>query len=157
MPLELALKRRELTKSNCFFCIIQLEDTNHCIQSPIACQIWGYVSQIWHVLSCFYLMPRQWVFAQFTQLDLNSEMEIVFFFLRSQGLCHNQDLRKAFVFDGRHGVSAYLQTLKGVLMLKLFPHHSVCLAYLRFNMSHYMCSGDTTQLLYNCSVSPIHL
>ena len=59
--------------------------------------------------------PRQWVFAQFTQVDPNSEMEIVFLFLRYWGLCHNWDMRNAFVFDGRHGVKAYLRKLKGVL------------------------------------------
>ena len=56
------------------------------------------------------------MFAQFTQVDQKLEMEIVFLFLRHGGLHHNWDMRNAFVFDGRHGVKAYLQKLKGVLM-----------------------------------------
>ena len=40
--------------------------------------------------------------------------EIFFLFLRYWGLCHNWN--KAFVFDGRYGVKAYLRKLKGVFM-----------------------------------------
>ena len=39
-----------------------------------------------------------------------------FLFLRYWGLHHNWDMHNAFVFDGRHGVKAYLRKLKGVLM-----------------------------------------
>ena len=46
-------------------------------------------------------------------------MEIIFLFLRYWGLCHNWDIHNAFVFNGRHGVKAYLQKLKGVLMWQL--------------------------------------
>ena len=55
------------------------------------------------------------MFVQFTQADPKSEMEIVFLFLRYWGLRHSWDLHNAFVFDGRHGVKAYLRKLKGVL------------------------------------------
>ena len=61
------------------------------------------------------MTPTQWVFAQFTH-DLDSEMEIVFLFPRYWGLRHNWEISNAFVFDGRHGVKAYLRKLKGVLM-----------------------------------------
>ena len=71
-------------------------------------------TQNWQVLSQCYLTPRQWVFAQFTH-DPKSEMEIIFLFIRYWGLCYNWDMRNAFVFDGMHGVKAYLQKLKGVL------------------------------------------
>ena len=37
-------------------------------------------------------------FAQFTQVDPKSEMEIVFLFLRYWGLHHNWNMRNAFVF-----------------------------------------------------------
>ena len=112
-----ALKRRGLATGNCFFCTVQMEDITHrFIQCTIACEIWSYISQISQVLSRCYLTPRQWVFAQFTQVDLKSEMEIVFLFLRYWGLRHNWNMRNAFVFDGRHGVKAYLRKLKGVLM-----------------------------------------
>ena len=73
-------------------------------------------AQIWQVLSRCYLTPRQWVFAQFTQVDPKSEMEIVFLFLRYWGFCHNWNMRNSFVFDGRQGVKAYIRKLKGVLM-----------------------------------------
>ena len=117
LPLGIALKRRGLAMGNCFFCTVQMEDSTHrFIQCPIACQIWSYISQIWQVLSRCYLTPSQWVFAQFTQVDPKSEMEIVFLFLRYWGLRHNWNMRNAFVFDGRHGVKAYLRKLKGVLM-----------------------------------------
>ena len=106
---RLALKRRGLSTGNCFFCIVQMEDITHrFIQCPIASQIWSYISQIWQVLSRCYLTPRQWVFAQFTQVDPKSEMETAFLFLRYWGLLHNWGLRNAFVFGGRHGVKAYL-------------------------------------------------
>ena len=58
----------------------------------------------------------QWVFAKFTLVDPKSEMEIVFLFLRYWRLRHNWNMRNTFVFDGRHGVTAYLRKLKGVLM-----------------------------------------
>ena len=52
---------------NCFFCTVQMEDSNHrFIQCSISCQIWSFISQIWQVLSRCYLTPRQWVLAQFT-------------------------------------------------------------------------------------------
>ena len=95
LPLGLALKRRGLATSNCFFCV-QMEDNTHRF---IQCLIWSYISRIWQVLSWYYLTPRQ-VFAQFT-LHPKSEMEIVFLFLRYWGLHHNWDMRYAFVFDGR--------------------------------------------------------
>ena len=102
----------------------------------------------WQVLSRCYLTPRQWVFAQFTQVDPNSEMDIVFLILRYCGLRHNWNMRNAFVFDGRHGMKAYLRKLKGVVMWQIiywskwnfFPQWSVRLAYWRFNMFHYPCS-----------------
>ena len=53
-------------------------------------------------------MPRQRVFTQFTQVDPKSEMEIVFLFLRYLGMHHNWDMCNAFVFDGMHGVKAYI-------------------------------------------------
>ena len=56
------------------------------------------------------LTPTQWVFAQFTQVDPKSEMEIVFLFLRYWGLRHNWNMRNAFLFDGRHGVKAYYES-----------------------------------------------
>ena len=74
----------------------------------IACLIWSYIYQILQVLSRCYLTPRQWVFAQFTQVDPELEMEIVFLFLRYWGLRHNWNMHNAFVFDARHGVTAYL-------------------------------------------------
>mgnify|MGYP002776137581 CR=1 FL=1 len=47
LPLGLALKRRGLATSN--FCIVQMEDNTHrFIQCLIVCQIWSYISQIWH-------------------------------------------------------------------------------------------------------------
>ena len=55
------------------------------------------------------------MFAQFTQVDRKLEMEIVFVFLRYWGLRHNSNMRNVFVFDGSHGVKAYLRNLKGVL------------------------------------------
>ena len=52
LPLGLALKRRGLATSNCFFCIVQMEDSTHrFIQCSIASQIWSYISQIWQNLS----------------------------------------------------------------------------------------------------------
>ena len=79
LPLGLALKRRGLATGNCFFCTVQMEDSTHrFIQCSIVCQIWSYISQIWQVLSQCYLTPRQWVFAQFTQVDPKLEMEILF-------------------------------------------------------------------------------
>ena len=103
---------------NCLFCIVQMEYSTHqFIQCLIACQIWSNcISQNWQVLSWCYLTPKQWVFAQFTQVDPKSEMEIEFLILRYCGLRHNWDMRNAFVFDGKHGVKAYLRKLKGVLM-----------------------------------------
>ena len=92
------------------------DSTYRFIQCLIACQIWSYISQIWQVLSRYYLTPRQWVFAQFTQVDPNSEIEIIFLFLRYWGLCHNWNMRNAFVFDGIHGVKAYVRKLKGILI-----------------------------------------
>ena len=50
------------------------------------------------------------------KLTQKSEMEIVFLFLRDWRLRHNWNMHNAFVFDGRHGVEAYIQKLKGVLM-----------------------------------------
>ena len=35
---------------------------------------------------------------------------------RERGLHHNWDMHNAFVFDGGHGVKAYIRNLKGVLM-----------------------------------------
>ena len=67
-------------------------------------------------LARWYLTPRQWVFAQFTQVDPKLEMEIVLIFLRYWGLRHNWNMCNTFVFDGRHGVKAYLRKLKGVLL-----------------------------------------
>ena len=52
---------------------------------------------------------------KFTQVDPKLEMEIVFLFLRYWGLHHNWDMHNAFVFDGRHGVKAYIRKLNGVL------------------------------------------
>ena len=112
LPLGLALKRRGLATSNCFFCIVQMEDrTHHCVQYLIACQIWSYISQIWQVLSWCYLTPRPWLFAQFTQVDPKNQrwaLGIIFLFLRYWGLCHNWDMHNAFVFDGRHVIKAYV-------------------------------------------------
>ena len=87
-----------------------MEDNTQCfIQCLIACQILSHISQNWQGLSQCYLMPRLWVFAVFTSLvDPTSEIEIVFLFLRYWGLHHNWDMRNAFVFDGKHGVKAYL-------------------------------------------------
>ena len=97
--------------------VVQMEDNTHLfIQCPIVSQIRGYISQIWQVLSWCYLTPRQWAFVKFTQVDPKSEMEIVFLFLKYWGLCHNWDMRNAFVFDDRHVLKAYLRKLKGVLM-----------------------------------------
>ena len=59
------------------------------------------------------------MFVQFTQADPKSEMEMVFLFLRYWGLRHNRDMRNAIVFDGKHGVKAYLQKLKGALIRQL--------------------------------------
>ena len=60
------------------------------------------------------------MFAQFTQVDPKSEMEIVFLFLGYLGLHYNWDMHNAFVFDGRHGVKAYLQKLKGSTNVAIF-------------------------------------
>ena len=42
-------------------------------------------------------------------------MDNYFLFLIYWGLHHNKDMHNAYVFDGRHGVKAYLRKLKGVL------------------------------------------
>ena len=55
----------------------------------------------------------EWVFAQFTQVDPKSTMEIVFLFLRYWGLRHNWGMRNAFVFNCRHGVKSYLRKVEG--------------------------------------------
>ena len=60
-------------------------------------------------LARWYLTPRQWVFAQFTQVDPKLEMMIIFLFLRYWGSRCFWDMHNVFVFDGRHGVKAYLQ------------------------------------------------
>ena len=70
---------------------------NHCVilefQTRGAClRLWSYISQIWQVLSRLYLTPRNWVFAQFTQVDPKSEMDIVFLFLRYSGLRHHWNI-----------------------------------------------------------------
>ena len=104
LPLGIALKRRGLAMGNCFFCTIHIEDSTHqFIQCLIVCQIWSYISQIWQVLSRCYLMLKHWVFAQFTQVDPKSEMEIVFLFLRYWGLRHNWNMRYCEDFRQRCG------------------------------------------------------
>ena len=37
-------------------------------------------------------------------------------FMIHWGLCHIWDMHNGFVFDGRHGVEAYIGKLKGVLI-----------------------------------------
>ena len=41
--------------------------TNRFIRCPVACVIWKYIVNIWQVMTHCYLMPRQWVFAQYVQ------------------------------------------------------------------------------------------
>ena len=91
-----------IVKNRVWFCEAEVMCMLHWfIQCLIACQIWSYISQIWQVLSRCYLTPKQWVFAQFTQDDPKSKMEINVLFLRYLGLHHNWDMCNAFVFDGR--------------------------------------------------------
>ena len=66
LPSGSALKRRELGSGTCFFCTVPLKDSTHrFIKCPIACTIWKYLSDIWHVLTHCYLRPQQWVISQY--------------------------------------------------------------------------------------------
>ena len=59
LPLKLCLKRHGLATNNCFFCIVQVEDsTHHFIQCMVAFQIWSCISQNWQISSRCYLTPR---------------------------------------------------------------------------------------------------
>ena len=110
-------KRERFSHKQCFFCTILVEDGAYrFIQCLIACSIWKYLSEIWHVLTGYYLVPTQWVFVQYVQNGPRDEREIIFQFLRYGGLQHNWNMRNAFLFDGRHGVNEYVRKLKCVLL-----------------------------------------
>ena len=61
-PFGSALKRRGLGLVTCFFCTFQLEDNTHRLNKyPIVCIIWKYLSDIWQILTRYYLRPQHWV------------------------------------------------------------------------------------------------
>ena len=66
-----------------FFCIILLGDIIHrFFQFPITHMIWKYLSDIWHVLTCYYVKPQTWVFAQYVQNNsLTPFLSLPFFFI----------------------------------------------------------------------------
>ena len=89
-----------------------MEDNTHrFIQRPIACQIWSYISQNWQVLYHGVLFDTK-IAGVCTNnshkgRSKNKRWTPVLLFQRAWGLCHNWDMRNAFVFDG-HEVKAYL-------------------------------------------------
>ena len=82
-------------------------------------------------------MPRSWVFAQFTKVDPNSKVEIIFLLLRYWRLHHNWDMQNAFVFDvgmeSKHIYEGERSTNVTIFLLEdveiLFPQWNVCLTY----------------------------
>ena len=62
------------------------------------------------------MTPQLWVVSQYVQNGPNDEMKILFQLLRYSGLQHNWNMQNVFMFDGRHGVKAYMKKLKGILM-----------------------------------------
>ena len=83
---------------------IPLEDHTHrFIKCPIGCIIWKYLSDVWHVLTHCSLMPQQWVFSRMFEMVRMT---------RWRYRSNFYDI----MFDSRHGVKAYMKTLKDILM-----------------------------------------
>ena len=56
LPLGDALKKRNITKGSCFFCLVELEHSRHrFISSPMARMVWGCINLVWMSLTEAYL------------------------------------------------------------------------------------------------------
>ena len=120
LPLGDTLKKRNITKGSCFFCLVELEHSRHrFISCPMARMVWRCINLVWMSLTGVSLSSFNWVFAHMENNEPMLHFQIIFEFLRYWGLWFNWNMRNAFTFDSQVGVSKYVLKLKGLLLWQL--------------------------------------